>query len=115
MRRHGASVGLVAVALLAGAPAAGQGARAEEVIPGIGLGDVDRVPCSLTDAQTPVPSTGSLHELAKLCPGALSVQLRLAQARLRRQHAVWLPWRVWRIEAAGQGAMFGHAHRLPVH
>jgi hypothetical protein len=102
---------LAIAALLAGAPAAaGERAGAEDVIPGIGLGDIDRVPCGLTDAQTPGPSVGSLHELAKLCPGALSVQLRLARARLLRRRAIWLVSPVWRVRIVGQGGMHGHPH-----
>ena len=41
------------------------------VIPSIGLGAINRVPCDTWESVTPVPFVGSTGDLVRLCPGFL--------------------------------------------
>ena len=77
----------LAVALLA---PTGTPAKAFDIPPGvdrptIGLGDINRVPCDVWEAQTPVPFAVSMEELIHLCPGDPSVQLYWVRTRILRR------------------------------
>jgi len=62
------------------------------IVPSIGLGTINRVPCDPWESVTPVPFVGSSKDLVRLCPGALSVQLYRKRAQLLRRRGCALAW-----------------------
>jgi hypothetical protein len=84
--RHGLQMALI-VAVMAGAFPALALDDPEIAFPGIGLGDVTRVPCDVHDAQTPGPFVGPDEALLWLCPGSLQAKI----VRMR-QRLMWRPF-----------------------
>jgi hypothetical protein len=81
---RGACLSLALTVLIVGhQPATASDRFPTVILPAIGLGDINRVPCDIWESQTPVPFLGSQEELFNLCPGDLTVQLHRLQRRLR--------------------------------
>jgi len=82
MRRSACTAVVLSILSVPATPATAWSGVPDIILPAIGLGDVTRVPCGAWESQTPVPFTGSAEDLARMCPGDISVQLRRKRAKL---------------------------------